>query len=56
MNEGPIIFVPTCSIDRKNMLVKTLLPDVITFGGSWMIDETALANCEWEALGSYAEH
>jgi 2-keto-3-deoxy-6-phosphogluconate aldolase len=24
-------------------------------GGSWMIDKTALAKGDWEALGSFAE-
>ena len=48
--------MPTGSIGRENMLHYRLLPDVVTFGGSWKIDKTALANGEWEALGSYAEH
>ena len=48
--------MPTGSIGRENMLYYRLLPVVVTFGGSWKIDKTALANGEWEALGSYAEH
>ena len=48
--------MPTGSIGRKNMLHYRLLPDVVTFGGSWKIYKIALANGEWEALGSYAEH
>lgn len=48
--------MPTGSIGRKNMLHYRLLPDVVTFGGIWKIDKIALADGEWEALGSYAEH
>ena len=43
--------MPTGSIGHENMLYYRLLPDVVTFGGSWKIDKTALANGEWEALG-----
>lgn len=48
--------MPTGSIGRENMLDYRLLPDVVTFGGSWKLVKTAIANGEWEALGSYAEH
>lgn len=50
-----IFFMPTGGIDRENMLDYLDLPNVVAIGGSWMIDKTALANGEWEALGSYAE-
>lgn len=56
MTAGTIIFIPTGSIGRENMLGYWILPDVVTFGGSWKLVKTAIANGEWEALGSYAEH
>ena len=48
--------MPAGSICREIMLHYNLLPFVVTFGGGWKINKTALANGEWEALGSYAEH
>ena len=50
-----ISFMPTGGIDRENMLDYLDLPNVVAVGGSWMIDKTALAKGDWEALGSFAE-
>ena len=50
-----ISFMPTGGIGRENMLDYLDLPNVVAVGGSWMIDKTALANSDWEALGSFAE-
>ena len=44
-------FMPTGGIDRDYLD----LPNVVAVGGSWMIDKTALAEGDWEALGSFAE-
>jgi 2-keto-3-deoxy-6-phosphogluconate aldolase len=31
------------------------LPNVVAVGGSWMIDKSALAQGDWDALTAYAE-
>jgi 2-dehydro-3-deoxyphosphogluconate aldolase/(4S)-4-hydroxy-2-oxoglutarate aldolase len=31
------------------------LPNVVSIGGSWMIDADALAAGDWDKLGAYAE-
>ena len=50
-----ISFMPTGGISDKNMQEYLDLPNVVAIGGSWMIDKSALAQADWDALTAYAE-
>ena len=50
-----ISFMPTGGIHRENMQDYLALPNVVSIGGSWMIDADALAAGDWDKLGAYAE-
>lgn len=50
-----IAFMPTGGVNRDNMQEYLNLPNVLAVGGSWMIDQSALAKGHWEDLGLFAE-